>query len=227
MELLEMIKTGSSSAASNDSASIVESIVQLTMVAAGSDVPSDFDSAIRETLLHLDGKDLATIKKKISSFRTDDLRVFGNAVYSLSHRDEDQGHQLPANAIAVPFYAECAPTAVTFGVSSVESATSVLNATLGMEYSLLLHEVDPRTALAMGRAAVMCRSISGGMPLAVGGVFGSKFVSPYSGTVTFTDLIWLGRLEKSLAPHAEYLRTHRTYDRRFIENILANGVPKE
>lgn len=224
MELLEMTNTGDVPAASGKNvATTVESIVQLVVVASGNDEPSDFENTLRSLLLPLDENVLKSIRSKISKYRTDDLRVFGHVVYALSHRSEDNLHQLPSNDIAIPFYAESTPTAVTFGSNSVGSRSSILSTTLSMEYSLLLHEVDPSTALTLGRAAVLCRSISGGLPLAVGGVFKEKFVSPYSGTMTFSDLMWIGSMEKRLAPHADYLREHRTYERHFIEDLLAKN----
>lgn len=224
MEMLEMTTTGGNTSSDSSHAGIVDSITQLIMVASGTDEPRDFEITLKQLLTPLDASALLSVRKKLGDYSTDDLRVFGHAVYSIAHPDEDH-YQLPGAGVAIPFYAETTPTAVNFlGSGSTSAAASVLIATCSTEYSLLLRAEVPN-AIALGRAAVMCRSINGGVPLAVGGVFGKKFVSPYSGTMTFEDLAWLGRQEQKLVPHAEYLRQHKTYARHFIEKLLSANNP--
>jgi hypothetical protein len=206
-------------------AAAVDGILQMLSSASEDKSPADFETAIRAVLMALETKTMVPIRQKLKSYSSAELRVLGHVLYSYSKSETD--HQPLATASStVPFYVETTPTAVNFiGEHSDAAIYGVLNATLTNEYFLLLGsgKFSPSTAMALGRAAVMCRSINGGIPLAVGGIFHGKFVSPYSGTMTFDDLAWIGNQESLLVPHAAYLRQHKTCERHFIERLLSGA----
>lgn len=206
-------------------AAAVDGILQTLATEAEVNAPDDFEASIRSVLMSMETKSMVPIRQKLKSYGTKELRTLGHVLYAYS-KGEDEHHTLATAGSTVPFFVETTPTAVAFmGESSDAAIYGVLSATLTNEYFLLLGsgKFSPSTAMALGRASVMCRCINGGIPLAVGGIFHGKFVSPYSGTMTFDDLAWIGNQEHLLAPHAAYLRQHKTCERHFIEKLLAGS----